>query len=123
MFNPFNCVYFLCHSCTCFSFLAPGDNFSLSSNEWTAMCNTCNILKSEPNINAATASRVFIASNVNLSARSKDVKDKQAVPFDEDNPKNALIMYEFLEALVRLALEKYSSLAHLRPSQKFKKLL
>jgi len=32
-------------------------------------------------------------------------------------------MYEFLEALVRLALEKYSSLAHLRPSQKFKKLL
>mgnify|MGYP003764528087 FL=1 len=87
------------------------------------MCNTCNILKSEPNINAATASRVFIASNVNLSTRSKDVKDKQAVPFDEDNPKNALIMYEFLEALVRLALEKYSSLAHLRPSQKFKKLL
>ena len=106
MCNPFNCVYsapFL----YMFSFLAPGDNFSLSSNEWTAMCNTCNILKSEPNINAATASRVFIASNVNLSTRSNDVKDKQAVPFDEDNPKNALIMYEFLEALVRLALIVY----------------
>jgi hypothetical protein len=90
------------------------------------MCNACNIYKSTPKINAATASTVFIASNVNLSSlnsNAKKGKDNQPVPFDEDNPKNALIMYEFLEALVRLAIQKYTSMPNLRPSQKFKKLL
>ena len=106
-----------------FSFLAPGDNFSLSSNEWAALCNATNVLKSEPKIDAATCSRVFIASNVNLSARSGKKSDDKPEPFDEDNPKNALIMYEFIEALVRLSLEKYRSMPNLRPSQKLKRLL
>ena len=91
-----------------FSFLAPGDNFSLSSNEWTALCNTTNVMKTEPTMNAAACGRVFIASNVNLSAINSKPSSKPE-PFDEDNPKNALIMYEFIEALVRLSLEKYAS--------------
>ena len=105
-----------------FSFLAPGDNFSLSSNEWSAMCHATKILTVGPKIDAATCSRVFIASNVNLSARSGK-KDTKPEPFDEDNPKNALIMYEFIEGIVRLALEKYSSLPNLRASQKLMRLL
>ena len=81
----------------------------------------CNqLLKNLPNEDLVHIMKAKIPTFLRID---KDVKDKQAVPFDEDNPKNALIMYEFLEALVRLALEKYSSLAHLRPSQKFKKLL
>ena len=105
-----------------FSFMAPGDNFSLSANEWASLCSACNILTTPPKLDAATASRVFIASNVNLSARSGKATGKPE-PFDEDNPKNALIMYEFLEALVRLALEKFRDQHNLRPSQKLKRLL
>ena len=103
-----------------FSFLAPGDNFSLSANEWSSLCSTCKILTSEPCIDAAVASRVFIASNVNLATRSGGDKPE---PFDEDNPKNALIMYEFLEALLRLALEKYAVDKKSSPSEKLEKLL
>jgi hypothetical protein len=109
-----------------FSFLAPGDNFSLSANEWSSMCSACGILTSPPQIDAAAASRVFIASNVNLSARSGTKTQDKPEPFDEDNPKNALIMYEFLEALLRLALEKHgpgTPHAGTSPSEKLQRLL
>jgi hypothetical protein len=65
-------------------------------------------MKTEPKMNAAACGRVFIASNVNLSSINSKPSSKPE-PFDEDNPKNALIMYEFIEALVRLSLEKYAS--------------
>ena len=58
--------------------------------------------------------------------RAQAQNQREARPFDEDNPKNALIICEFLEALLRLSLEKYGEGTDFEgdtPSQKLQRLL
>ena len=66
---------------------------AISLNDFTAWARKCKFI--DRNLSSSTLDRLFIAANV-------EVGEEQ-----DDNPDKALIRFEFIELLARVANEKY----------------
>jgi hypothetical protein len=88
-----------------FAFLLPGNSFTMGASEFLMMCKACKITSKK--CDQSTQGRIFIAANVTKRV-GKDGKQKLGKT-DDDGGKNEAVMYEFLEAVVRLGLTRYRS--------------
>ena len=86
-----------------FAFMLPGNSFTMGMNEFLMMCKACNVTTKK--CDQSTQGRLFIAANVTKRV-GKDGK-QEVSKTEDDGGKNECVMYEFLEAVVRLGLTRY----------------
>ncbi len=86
-----------------FAFLLPGNSFTMGASEFLMLCKACNVTCKK--CDQSTQGRLFIAANVTKRV-GKDGK-QQLGKAEDDGGKNEAVMYEFLEAVVRLGLVRY----------------
>ena len=86
-----------------FAFMLPGNSFTMGSSEFLMMCKACNVTTKK--CDQSTQGRLFIAANV-TKRTGKDGK-QEMIKVEDDGGKNECVMYEFLEAVVRLGLVRY----------------
>eukprot|EP00753_Platysulcus_tardus_P010744 PLAT3014.1.p1 GENE.PLAT3014.1~~PLAT3014.1.p1 ORF type:complete len:474 (+),score=260.16 PLAT3014.1:39-1460(+) len=92
-----------------------GNPFTVSLNEFTQFTSKCGIMDWE-RINPASISGVFIATNVERNADGSLAKD-------DSNPDRELVRFEFIEALLRLAMKKFEGSFADQPSAQLRHLL
>ena len=83
--------------------MLPGNSFTMGMNEFLMMCKACNVTTKK--CDQSTQGRLFIAANVTKRV-GKDGK-QEVSKSEDDGGKNECVMYEFLEAVVRLGLTRY----------------